>query len=119
MSLLLAIALLAVDPLAPLPPATAKPERVAKLATAKPEPVAKLATAKPEPGGKPVLAERLVRRGEPVTLRLRDGAITIVTAGRALGDGARGARVRVIALATRRTLEGVVEGPGEIRILKP
>jgi flagella basal body P-ring formation protein FlgA len=63
--------------------------------------------------------ERLVRRGEPVTLRLRQGALTIATAGRSLGEGGKGERVRVVALATRRTLEGVVEGPGEVRLLNP
>jgi flagella basal body P-ring formation protein FlgA len=64
-------------------------------------------------------AERLVRRGEPVRLRLQAGALTISTAGRALTDGARGARVRVVALSTRRTLDGVVEGAGEVRIVTP
>jgi flagella basal body P-ring formation protein FlgA len=87
--LLLAALLVAADPLAPLAD----------------EPSAKV--------------ERLVRRGEPVTLRLQSGSLTIATAGRALADGQRGARVRVVALATRRTLEGIVEGPGEIRLLTP
>lgn len=87
--LLLAAAIGATDPLAPL----AEPKTVE-------------ARAAP-----------MVRRGEAVTLRLRDGPLTIATAGRALGDGAKGARIRVVAVATRRTLEGVVEGPGDVRLL--
>jgi len=88
-SLLIAAALIAADPLAPL----AEPKTAASL--------------------------RVVRRGEPVTLRLRSGAITIATAGRALNDGVHGARIRVVALATRRTLEGVVDGPGLVRVVTP
>lgn len=88
--LLLGLALAATDPLAPLA------ERQA-----------------------PTVAERLVRRGETVRLRLRSGPLTIDTAGRALTDGHRGGRVRVVALSTRRTLEGVVEGPGEVRLVTP
>lgn len=84
------------------------------LALAVADPLAPLAAETP-----PASAERLVRRGEPVTLRLRRGSLTIATTGRALTDGALGARVRVLALATRRTLEGVVEGPGEVRLVAP
>ena len=91
MSLLLAVLLSLTDPLAPL--------------------------AGPEPGAG--AESRLVRRGEPVTLRLQSGPLTIATAGRALGDGSKGARVRVVAFSTRRTLEGVVEGPGEVRLIAP
>jgi flagella basal body P-ring formation protein FlgA len=60
----------------------------------------------------PVKAERVVRRGETVTLRIRQGALTISTPARALGDAAAGERVRLMVTATRRTLDAVAEGPG-------
>lgn len=93
-ALLLGLALSLTDPLAPL----AEPATVTRPATR---------------------PERMIRRGEPVTLRVRSGTLTIATAGRALGDGRLGERVRVVATATRRTLEGIVEGPGEVRLVTP
>lgn len=63
-----------------------------------------------------LIQPQIVRRGEAVTLTLRDNGLIIVTAGRALGSAAAGAPVRVVALATNRTLDGVVEGSGAVRI---
>jgi len=82
------------------------------------DPLAPLAEASPPPPPA-VEAERLVRRGAPVTLKLRSGSLTIATVGRALADGKRGERVRVVSLATRRTLDGLVDGPGEVRLVTP
>tara|TARA_B100000678_G_scaffold85452_1_gene71090 strand:+ start:176 stop:646 length:471 start_codon:yes stop_codon:yes gene_type:complete len=66
------------------------------------------------------LAEpRLVKRGEPVKITLREGALTISVVGRALGDGAKGEQVRVFSEATNQTLDGVVESAGTVRILAP
>ncbi|QHL91722.1 flagellar basal body P-ring formation protein FlgA [Sphingomonas changnyeongensis] len=62
-----------------------------------------------------VMAPRLVRRGEPVTLRVRSGALTITAQGRALSDGRRGDVVRVVA-PSNKTLEGAVDGPASVRI---
>lgn len=63
-----------------------------------------------------VMTARLVRRGEPVTLRVKSGALTITTQGRALSDGRRGDLVRVVTSGTSRTLDGVVDGAGAVRI---
>lgn len=63
-----------------------------------------------------VATPRLVRRGEPVNVTVRSGGLSIATAGRALGSGAAGDLVRVVITATNRTLDGIVDGPGEIRI---
>lgn len=63
-----------------------------------------------------VMTPRLVRRGEPVTLTVRTGALTITAQGRALADGRRGDIVRVVTTGTNRTLEGAVDGPGAVRI---
>lgn len=63
-----------------------------------------------------VIRPQLVRRGEPVTIALRDGGLSITTAGRALGSGAAGDFVRIVSLSTNRTLDAVVEGTGAVRV---
>ncbi|MBB6505388.1 flagella basal body P-ring formation protein FlgA [Sphingomonas endophytica] len=63
-----------------------------------------------------LVAARLVRRGENVTITLASGALSITSAGRALSDGGAGQPVRVVALATNRTLDGVVDGEGRVRV---
>ena len=59
---------------------------------------------------------RLVRRGQPVTIVLRSGALSITATGRALADGALGEPVRVFSEATNQTLDGVVESDGRVRV---
>lgn len=59
---------------------------------------------------------RLVRRGEPVTISIRNGALSITAHGRALGDGALGEPVRVFSETTNHTFDAVVEGTGAVRI---
>lgn len=59
---------------------------------------------------------QLVRRGEAVSIALRSGGLSIVTEGRALSGGARGDLVRVISLATSRTLDATVDGSGSVRL---
>jgi flagella basal body P-ring formation protein FlgA len=61
----------------------------------------------------------LVRRGEGVTLVMRSGRLTITAPGRALGDGAAGGAVRVVNLATDRTLDARVMGPGAAEVDAP
>lgn len=63
-----------------------------------------------------VAPPRLVKRGEPVTLLVQSGGLSISAQGRALADGRRGDLVRVVATATNRTLDGVVAAPGTVRI---
>ncbi|WP_448661386.1 flagellar basal body P-ring formation chaperone FlgA [Sphingomonas sp. CJ20] len=66
-----------------------------------------------------VVHPQLVRRGEPVTIRLVHGNLSITASGRALGSGAAGDPVRVVVNATSRTLDGTVEGSGTVRIATP
>ncbi|MBB3032468.1 flagellar basal body P-ring formation chaperone FlgA [Alteriqipengyuania lutimaris] len=85
------------------------------------EQAAGLEAARTLRSGSPVrardLAEpRLVRRGQPVTIILRSGALSISATGRALADGALGDPVRVFSEATNQTLDGVVESSGRVRI---
>lgn len=63
-----------------------------------------------------LMPPRLVRRGEPVTIYVRSGGLTISTAGRALDSGAKGDLVRVVANSTSRTLDAEVEGSSAVRI---
>lgn len=66
-----------------------------------------------------VVALRLVRRGEPVIITIRTGGVSISTNGRALASGGAGDLVRVFAASTNRTLDGMVDGPGTVRIVAP
>lgn len=63
-----------------------------------------------------LVTPRLVRRGEPVTLALRSGGLVITAAGRALSSGGSGEAVRVVVTATNRTLDGIIEGSGAVRV---
>ena len=67
-----------------------------------------------EPRAK-VAAPKLVRRGQPVTVAVRLGALTITAQGRAQTDGREGDMVRVVT-SSSRTLEGVVEASGAVRV---
>ncbi|MBC9032570.1 flagellar basal body P-ring formation protein FlgA [Sphingomonas sp. JC676] len=66
-----------------------------------------------------VMRPQLVHRGEPVTIRIVSGTLAITASGRALGGAAVGEAVRVVVNATNRTLDGVVEGSGTVRISAP
>ena len=61
----------------------------------------------------------LVRRGGAVALTLRSGALVISAPARALSDGAAGASVRIVNLATNRTLDAFGEGSGRGAVLLP
>ncbi|GGB74408.1 flagellar basal body P-ring formation chaperone FlgA [Blastomonas aquatica] len=72
-------------------------------------------------GGLPVRAgdlgdPRVILRGDPVTIRLRSGALTISANGRALADAARGKPLRVFNEATNQTLDAIAEEPGVVRV---
>ena len=63
-----------------------------------------------------LVAPRLVRRGEAVTLSLQGRGFAITTAARALAAGGMGDVVRVVALSTNRSVDGVVTGAGSVRV---
>lgn len=66
-----------------------------------------------------VMRPQLVRRGEPVTIRIVSGPLVITASGRALSGGGQGDMVRVVTNTTSRTLDGLVEGSGTVRIATP
>jgi len=63
-----------------------------------------------------VKANRIVRRGERVTLSLQSGGIAVRVVGTALRDGTRGERIPVRNLSSKRVIEGVVHEPGLVLI---
>lgn len=58
----------------------------------------------------------VVERNDMVRLSYSLGPLWIVTEGRALDRGARGARIRVMNLDSRSVVAGVVAGPGEVAV---
>lgn len=73
------------------------------------------------PAGVPLRASdvappTLVHRGDTVTLSLRSGPLSISAPGRALDNAGGGEVVRVVNLATSRTLDGRVRAAGEVEV---
>jgi flagella basal body P-ring formation protein FlgA len=60
----------------------------------------------------------IVRRGQSVTLLLSGGAVEVRASGRAMNDGAAGARIQVQNLSSMRMIEGVVESADLVRIAR-
>ncbi|MEZ5711671.1 MAG: flagellar basal body P-ring formation chaperone FlgA [Sphingobium sp.] len=61
----------------------------------------------------------LVRRGDAVVLTLVKGRLKITAPGKALGDGASGEAVRVVNLATSKTIDAHVLARGEVGVVAP
>ncbi len=60
--------------------------------------------------------QRLVRRGEKVTIVARIGGLTVQMSGKALMGGAAGERVRVKNLSSGKVVEGTVSASGVVRV---
>lgn len=58
----------------------------------------------------------IVTRNQPVVLLLDAPGLTLTAQGRAMENGARGAIVPVMNLASRAIVEGQVIGPGRVRV---
>ncbi len=63
-----------------------------------------------------VEGERLVHRGDIVTVLGRAGGLEVRTSGKAMNDGAEGDRVRVQNDSSKRIVEGVVSARGVVEI---
>jgi len=61
-------------------------------------------------------APALVERNATVQMIFQRGGLDIRTEGRALGRGAAGDEIRVLNLASRTTITGIVSGPGQVRV---
>lgn len=57
-----------------------------------------------------------VTRGETVALVFQSGALVLTARARALENAALGQTARFVNLQSNRTVEGVVEGPGRVRV---
>ncbi|MEM7728174.1 MAG: flagellar basal body P-ring formation chaperone FlgA [Pseudomonadota bacterium] len=57
-----------------------------------------------------------VKRNETVTLVFRQGALTMETTGRSLGEGATGDRVSVINTTSRKRVTGRIAGQGIVEV---
>jgi flagella basal body P-ring formation protein FlgA len=62
-------------------------------------------------------AQIMVRRGQSVTLLVRNDALNIRMAGKALMDGAVDQRIRVENTGSRRVVEGFVRSPEYVEVL--
>lgn len=58
----------------------------------------------------------IVERNAIVTLVFRSGGLTITAEGRAMGRGGAGDQLRVMNLASRTTVTGIVEPDGRIAV---
>ncbi|MDH3440597.1 MAG: flagellar basal body P-ring formation chaperone FlgA [Gammaproteobacteria bacterium] len=64
-----------------------------------------------------LVADILIRRGQMVTIVVKNDQMHIRMAGRALSDGALNQRIRVENSNSRRVVEGVVRSPEYVEIL--
>jgi flagella basal body P-ring formation protein FlgA len=61
-------------------------------------------------------ADLVIQHGQEVTLVAAAGGIEVRAVGRALADGASGARIKVQNLSSMKVVEGVVDGSGQVRV---
>lgn len=66
-----------------------------------------------------LVAPRLVRRGDIVTIRVRRGALTISASGKALGDAGLGEALKVVTDTSHRTLDARASSPGAVDVTLP
>jgi len=60
---------------------------------------------------------KVIHKGEAVTIRAHSGALDVRMGGHALMDGEKGQRIRVRNDRSKRLVEAVVYGPGDVRVL--
>ncbi len=58
----------------------------------------------------------VVRRGEKVSITLDDGVILLVTQGEVQMDGAVGERVRVVNSSSKKSIDAIVTGVGQVAV---
>lgn len=58
----------------------------------------------------------VISRNSTVMIRAETGALTITAKGRALDDAAKGETVRVMNLQSKKTIEGIATGYGEVTV---
>jgi flagellar basal body P-ring formation protein FlgA len=63
-----------------------------------------------------LVTQKIVRRGEQITLIATAGMMEVRMSGTALSDATRGQRIQVKNSSSKRIVEGVVDAPGIVRI---
>jgi flagella basal body P-ring formation protein FlgA len=63
-----------------------------------------------------LLEQKVIHRGEQIMLVAKLGKMEVRMAGKALTDGEHGERVRVKNVSSQRVVEGIVAGPGIVRV---
>jgi flagella basal body P-ring formation protein FlgA len=63
-----------------------------------------------------VKPKKIVRRGEMITLIAVAGSMQVKMNGTALSDASLGQKIRVKNSSPKRVVEGVVDGPGLVRV---
>lgn len=58
----------------------------------------------------------MVKKGQLITLTLKNKVVSLTTQGKALGDGAEGEVVRVINTSSNQIVEGIVTGPQTVAV---
>ncbi|HKJ09230.1 MAG TPA: flagellar basal body P-ring formation chaperone FlgA [Gammaproteobacteria bacterium] len=61
-------------------------------------------------------APRLIHRGDRVMVVAQAAGLQVQMAGKALGDGAAGEKIRVQALSSKRIVQGVVVSPSVVKV---
>jgi flagella basal body P-ring formation protein FlgA len=61
----------------------------------------------------------MVKKGEMVTLTLRNSKLALTLQGKALQGGAEGDVVRVLNTASNQVVEGIVTGPQTVSVKAP
>jgi flagella basal body P-ring formation protein FlgA len=63
-----------------------------------------------------LMRPELVQRNEPVTIKYEAPGILLTLRGKAMESGAEGDTVHVLNVHSKRTLQGIVTGPGLIHV---
>ncbi len=61
--------------------------------------------------------QTLIKKGDPITLTYVKGGLRLTVDGKALMDAAQGAPIRVLNNYSKRTIDAIVAGAGEARVL--
>ncbi len=59
----------------------------------------------------------LIKKGESVMVRITNGNLSISMIARALDNGGKGDRIRIVNTMSHQTIEGVVEGAGRVSVM--
>jgi len=95
--------------------------RVGALATLDPAELIGMQTRQSLSPGRPIMRQAVtpplvIKRGETVGLRYRDGSLSLTVSARAMSDAHAGQPVRVVNLSSNAIVNAVVIGPGKVEV---